>query len=147
MSNGEIYCYIDLAETNYTIDLDYQILQDPDTDLLLDIYRQYAIYKKLNSVWPMFAEQFTNPYNDTIGYFDQGNLVAWSLISKSLGPTAIEAVQFAWDYKNPKLKLGYKTMRNECAMYKAQGYEILILGDAHEYKKQIQGFKLFGPAI
>ena len=144
MSNGEIYCYIDLAETNYTDHLNYKILNDPDPEPLLEIYDQYARYKKLDSVWPIYAEEFSNPTNDIIGYYDNNEIVAWSMIRK-LSPAAVEAEQFSWTYHNPKLKLGIESMKCECAIYKAQGYEILILGDAHEYKKQIDGFKLFGP--
>jgi len=144
--SGEIYCYIDLRETNYDINLDYKLLTNPETDLLLDIYDQYARYKKLDSVWPVYAEEFSNPYTDTIVYYDNNKIVAWSMIRK-LSNTAVEAEQFAWNYDNPKLKLGIESMKCECAIYKARGYEILILGDAHEYKKQIDGFKLFGPRL
>ena len=142
--SGELYCYIDLSQTNYDINLDYKLLTNPDTDLLLDIYDQYARYKKLDSVWPIYAEEFTNSQTDVIAYYDNDEIVAWSMIRK-LSPAAVEAEQFAWTYHNPKLKLGIESMKCECAIYKAQGYEILILGDAHEYKKQIDGFKLFGP--
>ena len=58
--------------------------------------------------------------------------------------TVIEAEQFAWDYVNPELQLGYESMKTECAIYKQKGYEIIILGDYHEYKKKIDGFELFG---
>jgi len=142
--SGELYCYIDLSQTNYDINLDYKLLTNPDTDLLLDIYDQYARYKKLDSVWPIYAEEFTNSQTDVIAYYNNDEIVAWSMIRK-LSPAAVEAEQFAWTYHNPKLKLGIESMKCECAIYKAQGYEILILGDAHEYKKQIDGFKLFGP--
>ena len=146
MSNGELYCYIDLAETNYADHLDYKILDNPDPEPLLKIYDQYARYKKLDSVWPIYAEEFSNPANDIIGYYDNGELVAWSCIYR-VSSTAVEAEQFAWNYDNPKLKLGIESMKCECAIYKARGYKILILGDAHEYKKQIDGFKLFGPRL
>ena len=144
--SGELYCYIDLSQTNYDINLDYKLLTNPDTDLLLDIYDEYARYKKLDSVWPIYAEEFSNPANDIIGYYDNGELVAWSCIYR-VSSTAVEAEQFAWNYDNPKLKLGIESMKCECAIYKARGYKILILGDAHEYKKQIDGFKLFGPRL
>ena len=146
MSNGELYCYIDLAETNYTDHLDYKILDNPDPEPFLKIYDEYARYKKLDSVWPIYEEEFSNPSNDIIGYYDNGKLVAWSMI-RILSSTAVEAEQFAWNYNNPKLKLGIESMQCECAIYKARGYKILILGHAHEYKKQIDGFKLFGPRL
>ncbi len=147
MSNGDIYCYIDLSQTNYKPPLDYELLpKDTDPAPLLEIYRQYCIYKKFASVWPIYAEEFSNPSNDIIGYYDKGKLVAFSMI-RILSSTAVEAEQFAWTYHNPKLALGIKVMKCECAIYKARGYKILILGEAHEYKKQIDGFKLFGPRL
>jgi hypothetical protein len=57
----------------------------------------------------------------------------------------VEALQFAWDYKNPKLKLGIESMKTECAIYKQQGYKIIILGEAQNYKRSIDGFNEFGP--
>ena len=51
-----------------------------------------------------------------------------------------------WNYKNPKLKLGYKSIRSECAFYRKKGYEYFILGDDDDkYKKEIQGFELLTP--
>jgi hypothetical protein len=58
---------------------------------------------------------------------------------------AVEALQFAWDYKNPKLKLGIESLKTECAIYKDLGYKIIILGEAQNYKRSIDGFKIFGP--
>jgi arginyl-tRNA--protein-N-Asp/Glu arginylyltransferase len=52
------------------------------------------------------------------------------------------ADQFAWDYENPKLKLGYKSIRSECARYKRLGYQYYYLGEVCDYKQQLQGFEL-----
>ena len=56
MSNGELYCYINLAETNYTDHIDYKILDNPDPEPFLKIYDEYARYKKLDSVWPIYED-------------------------------------------------------------------------------------------
>ena len=93
---------------------------------------------------PMFDEEWTDPKNDVIGYFDEGELVAWSLIRKYDTKNA-EAIQFAWNYKNPKLHLGIKSLRNECAIYKLLGFKYLYLGEANEYKSKIDGFEVLGP--
>jgi len=138
------YCFVNLKETNYKIDLDCEFLDNPDVDLLLDIYDQYCRYKKFKSVWPIYPQEFALADTDIIGYYDKDELVAWSMIRR-LSPTAVEAEQFAWTYHNPRLQLGIRSMKCECAIYKALGYEIIILGDAHEYKKQIDGFEIFGP--
>jgi hypothetical protein len=140
------YAWINLAKSNYTAKLDYKILDNPDSEQLLGIYKQYCTYKKFKSAWPIYAEEFTNPANDIIGYYDNNELVAWSMMYK-INARVIEALQFAWNYNDPKLKLGIESMKCECAIYKAQGYEYIILGEAHEYKKQIDGFEIIGPAI
>ena len=82
-------------------------------------------------------------HNDLIGYYDENRLVAWSLLYK-VSKQAVECEQFAWDYENPKLKLGINSMKTECAIYKDLGYKIIILGEAHNYKRSIDGFTLFG---
>ena len=52
------------------------------------------------------------------------------------------ADQFAWDYADPSLKLGYKSIRNECAYYKSLGYRYFILGDEDKYKQELKGFEI-----
>jgi len=140
-------CYIDLSETNYNAWVtDYKLFADYEkvpVERMLEIYQQYADYKKFKSVWPIYPEEFTAKQNDIIGYYDQNRLVAWSMIYK-INAEAVEAIQFAWDYKNPKLELGIQSLKTECAIYKDLGYKIMILGEAHHYKKKIDGFKKFG---
>lgn len=142
------YCYIDLSETDYKASCtDYKLFLDYDkvpVDKMLDIYREYTKHKKFKSVWPIYREEFTAKQNDIIGYYDQNRLVAWSMIYK-INTHVVEALQFAWDYKNPKLQLGIESMKTECAIYKQQGYKIIILGEAQNYKRSIDGFNEFGP--
>jgi hypothetical protein len=123
----------------------YGIITNPDVDQLERIYNQYCVYKKFRSVMPIFEQEYTDPNNDVIGYYDYDcKLVAFSLIRRYNSKNA-EAVQFAWDYQDPKLKLGYASLRNECAVYKARGFDYLYLGGADEYKRQIDGFEILGP--
>lgn len=140
------YCYIDLKETDYNAaECDYKLFLPHDKvpiDKMLDIYQQYADHKKFESVWPIYKEEFVAKQNDIIGYYDQNRLVAWSMMYK-INADAVEALQFAWDYKNPKLKLGIQSMKTECAIYKSLGYKLIILGEAHEYKKQVDGCTIF----
>ena len=141
------YCYIDLAQTDYKNTLDYKIHSNVDkvpTEKMLDIYDAYCTYKKFDSVWPIYPEEFTARQNDIIGYFNQNKLVAWSMIYK-INSYTLEALQFAWDYKDPKLKLGIESLKTECAIYKKLGYKSIILGEAHQYKRKINGFTIFGP--
>ena len=138
------YARIRLADTNYSILDSAHLLNNPDTQELERIYNTYCVYKKFKSVMPIFAEEYTDPRNDVIGYYNQNKLVAFSLVRKYDSENA-EAVQFAWDYANPELKLGYASLQSECAYYKAQGFRYYYLGGADEYKRQFDGFEILGP--
>lgn len=90
---------------------------------------------------PIFDSQYTDPTTDIIGYSHNSNLVAFSLVKRYDSDNA-ESVQFAWDYENPELKLGIRSLENECALYKSLGFKFLYLGLAHGYKQQIDGFEI-----
>tara|TARA_B100000989_G_scaffold126549_2_gene93897 strand:- start:4918 stop:5379 length:462 start_codon:yes stop_codon:yes gene_type:complete len=141
------YCYIDLQDTNYKASLtDHKVFakhEKPPIDRLMDIYDAYTKHHKWESVWPIYPEEFTAKHNNLIGYYDKNRLVAWSLIY-CVSKHAVECEQFAWDYENPKLRLGIESMKTECAIYKELGYKIIILGESHNYKRSIDGFKIFG---
>lgn len=140
------YCRIDLSKTNY--------IQMPDTNCryivhesmypeCFDIYRKYCEYKQFSSVMPLFEQQFQDIYTEILGYFSNRRLVAFSLVKK-YNLTNAEAVQFAWDYANPKLRLGIESLKNECAIYKARGFKYLYLGQVDEYKSQLDGYEVLG---
>ena len=139
-----IYARINLEKTNYTFKVDARVLQNPQPDKLLQIYDDYCKHKKFASAWPYYPEQFLSNHHDVIGYFDNHKLVAWTLVYK-INKDIAESLQFAWNYTNPKLHLGINSLRTECAMYKAWGYKYYLLGEAHDYKKQIDGYEVIGP--
>lgn len=137
-----IYAKINLSLTNYSAsNLDWRYLTDPNVNELDQIYRAYCKYKKFTSVMPIFASEYNDPKNDIIGYYDNYTLVAFSLLRK-YDAVNVEALQFAWTYHNPKLRLGILSLQNECAVYKSLGYKHLYLGEADEYKTQIDGFEI-----
>lgn len=139
-----IYAKINLSETNYSASiLDWHFIRNPDINQLNLIYQQYCTYKKFESVMPIFASEYTDPKNDIIGYFDNGNLVAFSLLRR-YDTENVEAVQFAWTYTNKKLRLGIESLKHECAIYKKLGFKFLYLGEADEYKSKINGFEKLG---
>jgi hypothetical protein len=139
------FARIDLAKTNYSADtVDWYYIKDPDPAVLDDIYRTYCIYKHFASVMPMFPSRYQDPMTDIIGYREEGRLVAFSLIKRYDQRNAL-CDQFAWTYHNPKTRLGIESMKAECAIYKARGFEYLYLEQAHLYKSQIDGFELLGP--
>jgi hypothetical protein len=133
---------INLLKTNYKPYKDSKILTDINIPELNEIYYKYARYKKFKSFMPIHDCEYTD--NEIMGYFDKGKLVAWSMISIYDDKNA-ECYQFAWDYKNPKLHLGIKSLRNECAIYKARGFVNYYLGFHSEYKAQIKGYEVLGP--
>jgi hypothetical protein len=142
------FARINLAKTTYEPSVNWQYIVNRDANTLaqLDrIYRDYCVYKKFASVMPMFHSRYTDPMADVIGYYDQDQLVAWSLIRRFDDHNA-SCEQFAWTYHNPRLRLGIETMKTECAIYRAQGFKYLYLEQAHLYKQEINGFELLGPA-
>jgi len=139
-----IYARIDLSKTNYSVLPNSEVLVNPDIQQLEHIYNAYCVYKKFRSVMPIFPEEYTDERNDVIGYYDRDALVAFSLVRKYDTENA-EAVQFAWNYANPELKLGIASLKSECALYKSQGFRYYYLGGADEYKRQIDGFEILGP--
>ena len=142
-----MYARINLGKTNYEpmSPFFYGIITRPNPDQLEEMYNKYCVYKKFKSVMPIFPEEYTDPTNDVIGYYNfESKLIAFSLIHRYNDKNA-EALQFAWDYADPKLQLGFASLKNECAIYKARGFDYLYLGGADEYKRQIDGFELLGP--
>ena len=138
------YARIDLTKTTYQPSVDWQYLHNPDIEQLQDIYRTYCIYKHFASVMPLFESQFTDPDTDVLGYYDNKQLVAFSLIKRYDSKNALCA-QFAWNYKRPKLRLGIQSLQTECAIYRERGFHYLYLDQAHLYKHDIMGFELLGP--
>jgi arginyl-tRNA--protein-N-Asp/Glu arginylyltransferase len=139
-----IYARINLEKTNYTtFQSNWEFIRDPDINVLNNIYTQYCRYKQFSSVMPIFDREYQDPWNDVIGYFDQDELVAFSIIRK-YDHNNVEAVQFAWTYHDPKQSLGIESLKHECALYKKLGYQYLYLGGADEYKSRIDGFEILG---
>lgn len=138
------FARINLAKTNYEPTVKWGYLTEPNIAQLNSIYRDYCLYKRFASVMPIFDSRYTDPGTDVIGYYDGDQLAAFSLIKRYDDRNAL-CDQFAWNYRNPKLRLGIETLKTECAIYKARGFEYLYLEQAHLYKQEIDGFELLGP--
>ena len=138
------FARIDLAQTTYRPTVTWEYLQEPNIAQLQDIYRTYCIYKHFASVMPLFDSQFTDPNTDVIGYREQGELVAFSLMRR-LDEENVLASQFAWTYHNPRTRLGIESLKTECAIYRDRGYKFLYLDQAHLYKQGLEGFEILGP--
>jgi hypothetical protein len=141
------FARIDLRKTDYTPLVHWQYITNFDSNMLHkldDIYRTYCIYKHFASVMPMFHSRYRDTMSDVIGYYDKDKLVAWSLIRRFDDNNAL-CDQFAWNYHNPKMRLGIETLKTECAIYKARGFKYLYLEQAHLYKQDFDGFEILGP--
>jgi len=90
---------------------------------------------------PIFPNELTRSNTDVIGYFTNGKLVAFSMID-IMDADNIENMQFAWNYEQPRLRLGIESMKHECAYYKELGYKYLYMGGDEDYKSEIDGFEL-----
>lgn len=112
-------------------------------DKLQAIYKKYCEYKKFSSVMPIFNSEFTEIKNYVIGYYDGQDIVAFSLLRRYDNDN-VEAIQFAWDYHRPNLRLGIKSLEHECAFFKSLGYRYLYLGQSAEYKNEIDGYEILG---
>jgi hypothetical protein len=138
------FARINLAKTNYEPTVKWQYLREPDIPRLNSIYRDYCKYKHFASVMPIFDSRYTDPMTDVIGYYDGDKLAAFSLIRRYDDRNAL-CDQFAWNYQNPQLRLGIETLKTECAIYRARGFEYLYLEQAHLYKQGLDGFEILGP--
>lgn len=138
------FARINLEKNTDQVTVEWAYLKNPNVAELQDIYRTYCIYKHFASVMPLFDSQFTDPDTDVLGYYDNDSLVAFSIIKRYDDKNALCA-QFAWNYRNPKLRLGIESLRTECAIYRERGFKYLYLDQAHLYKQGITGFELLGP--
>lgn len=139
------YSRIDLSKTNYLELPNYKYLSQDTSQfpIMLDIYRQYCKYRNFDSVMPLFENQLFDTSTEIIGYFDNNKLIAFSHL-RIYDNENVEAVQFAWDYTDPKLRLGIESLKNECAVYKNKGFKYLYLGLADGYKAELEGYEVLG---
>ena len=93
---------------------------------------------------PIFDSRYLDRNTDVIGYYDQDQLVAFSLIVRYDDHNAM-CDQFAWTYHDPQQRLGIESLMTECAIYRDRGFRYLYLDQAHTYKKEIEGFEILGP--
>jgi hypothetical protein len=141
------FARIDLDKTTYQATVNWQWIHSRDTGTLAqldEIYHAYCHYRQFASVMPMFHSRYLDPMADIIGYYDQGQLVAWSLIRRFDAHNA-QCDQFAWTYHRPRMRLGIESLKTECAIYRERGFRYLYLEQAQHYKSEIVGFEILGP--
>ena len=135
---------IDLSKTHYVNDIDCRLLDPVPVNDVQRVYRDYCVHKRFLSVMPMLPGRLTDANTEIIGYYDQDRLVAWSMY-RLWDHENILSDHFAWDYRNPKLRLGIRSIENECAIYRDRGYRYMYFEAVEPYMLDIQGFEILGP--
>lgn len=135
-------CRIALERTDYSTLAEAKLLKKSAIRLhrLEQIFYKYCEHKKFTSVQPLFPVEFLSDETDVIEYSHDSVTVAFSILRK-YSRKDVEAVQFAWDYASPRLRLGIRSLEHECAFYKSLGYEYLYLGESAPYKEKMQGYE------
>jgi hypothetical protein len=134
---------INLAATNYVVELEYEILDPVPVNDVLRVYRDYCAHKRFQSVMPMVPGRLQAHGTEIIGYHDQGRLVAWSMY-RVWDDANILSDHHAWDYRNPRLRLGMRSLENECAIYRDRGYRWMYFESVQPYMLDLEGFKVLG---
>lgn len=135
---------INLKQTHYTSDLSWQRLDPVPVDQVQRVYREYCRHKHFLSVMPMIAGRLTASDTEIIGYHDRGGLIAWSMF-RIWDSENVLCDHFAWDYRDPQLRLGIRSLENECAIYRNRGYCWMYFETVEPYMLDLQGFEILGP--
>lgn len=134
---------IDLHRTHYVSDVDWKLLNPVPVNDVQRVYRDYCVHKHFQSVMPMLPGRLTAPNTEIIGYYDQDRLVAWSMY-RIWDTENILSDHFAWDYRNPRLRLGIRSIENECAIYRDRGFRYMYFEAVEPYMLDLQGFEILG---
>jgi hypothetical protein len=92
---------------------------------------------------PMIPGRFTIPNTEVFGYYEQEKLIAWSMY-RIWDNKNIVIDHHAWDYSNPKLRIGLRSLQNECALYRYRGYQFMYFESIEPYMLKLQGFEILG---
>ena len=135
------FAVIDLDKVTYTADIECELLNPVPIDDCVKIYKSYCAHKHFHSVMPMIAGRFLVSGTEVWGYRDNHKLVAWSMY-RVWDSQSVVCDQHAWDYFNPKLRLGIRSFRNECARYRDRGFKWVYLESFESYMFEIEGFRI-----
>lgn len=138
------FACVDLSKVTYQVSLEHELLDPVPVDDVLRIYRAYCAHKHFHSVMPMIPGRFSVPGTEVWGYRDQGRLVAWSMY-RVWDQHSVVCDHHAWDYRNPRLRLGIRSFENECAIYRDRGFRFMYFESVESYMHNIEGFRLLGP--
>lgn len=137
---------INLTNTTYEITLDAQLLKPIHIEEINRVYKEYCLHKKFKSTMPMIPGRFLVHNTEVFGYYEQGKLIAWSMY-RIWDSENIVIDHHSWDYKNPKLRIGIRSLQNECALYRNRGYKYMYFESVEPYMKKLQGFEILGNCL
>lgn len=135
---------IDLHRVDHKQDIEWELLNPVPIDQVLQVYRDYCVHKHFQSVMPMVPSRLTASDTEIIGYRDQGRLVAWSMY-RVWDKENILCDHHAWNYRDPRLRLGARSLHTECAIYRDRGYRFMYFESVEPYMLDLQGFEILGP--
>ena len=92
---------------------------------------------------PLVPGRLTIPGTEVFGYYDNDRLIAWSMY-RVWDDKSIVIDHHAWDYNDPKLRIGLTSLQNECALYRNRGYEFMYFESIAPYMLNLQGFEILG---
>lgn len=134
---------VDLSETSYTADLACQLLDPVPVAEVQRVYREYCLHKRFRSVIPLISGRLTDPRTEIIGYHEKNRLIAWSMY-RIWDRENLLSDHFAWDYREPRLRLGIRSIQNECAFYRDRGYRWMYFESIEPYMLDIEGLEILG---
>lgn len=134
---------IDLSATRYQSDLECEILDPVPVNEVLRVYRAYCLHKHFHSVMPMIPGRLTAVDTEILGYRYRDQLVAWSMY-RIWDRENILSDHFAWDYRDPALRLGIRSIQNECAIYRDRGFRWMFFESVEPYMLDLEGFETLG---
>jgi hypothetical protein len=134
---------INLAQTQHVNELDWQYLDPPPIHDLQRVYRDYCLHKHFHSVMPMIAGRLSVPGTEIIGYRQNTRLIAWSMY-RIWDEHNVLSDHFAWDYRDPRLRLGMRSIENECAIYRDRGFRWMYFESVEPYMLDLDAFEIMG---
>ena len=117
---------IDLTKTTYSVTLEAHLLNPVPIDEINRVYKQYCLYKNFKSIMPMIPGRFLIPNTEVFGYYEQEKLIAWSMY-RIWDKENIVIDHHAWDYNNPKLRIGYVVYKLSVLCIEIEAIDLCIL--------------------
>ena len=134
-----MYGRIDLTKIHEHIDIEIFNIK-PSLDDAKRVYEIYCQYKKFESVIPLYHGDID--LYEWFCYFEDHKLIAWQQTQIYPEDKVAFQIQFAWNYHNPNLKLGWRFNDHVSAWLKFKGYDYLYMGDHESYMSKLDGYEI-----